>query len=229
MPWFLQPAVPEFFEWLNPRLSSVRVLNVECCAVLLNKGWDPPGCRWVWPARATLAPPPPTDGAAPLCAVRLVAQPANPPINAQSWLSNMAVYYQNLTALCLKGFDVLVLPVMPQLQVLMYGHRSVVLSPDLLESVVCQPRIVSLQLSGQWSKVSKPGCIERLQGMMHLGSVRFECYFLKDFTLTEHVALPEALAGERALLSDSEGSRPKVLHLEPAHLPLSEDPLHPVA
>ena len=187
MPGFLQPAVPEFFEWLNARLSSVRVLNVECRTVLKD-----PGCRWVWPARAKLAPPPPTHGTAALCAVRLVA--GCPQIKAQSWLSNVAVYYQNLTALCLRVY-VLVLPVMPQLQVLVYGYRSVGLSPDLLESVACQPRLLSLQLLGQWSDTIQPGCIKRLQDMTHLAFVRFDCFSLKDLSFTEHVALPEALAG----------------------------------
>lgn len=149
-PGHMQPAVPAFFQWLNARLSNVRVLNVECCVVF---SIEPGKSRWAWnngPRMARLAPPPVIDGAAPLCAVRLVARPAFTGINAQSWLSSVASCYQQLTALCLTGFTVLVLPVIPQLRVLIYGCAEHTLSHSLLESVACQPRLMSLQLIGKW-------------------------------------------------------------------------------
>lgn len=195
-PGDLQPAVPAFFLWLNLRLCNVRVLNVECtCAMVFR---DPQG-RWVWPDRATLAAPPPTGAAAPLCAVRLVAQPAYPPIKAQSWLSSVAGSNQHLTALCLKGFTVRALPVMPQLQVLVYGYGSRKLSRNLLESVACLPRLVSLQLLGYWpADGSEP--VLRLQDMIRLRFVRLDLKGLRDFSFVEHVTLPERCAVSLAVI-----------------------------
>ena len=188
----LQPAAPTFFQWLNSRLSSVRVLNVECSARFFRQGGFP-GPAWALPLRARLAPPPPTDGAAPLCAVRLVALPHCHFIDAQSWLSSVAVYYQQLTALCLKGIDVNLLPVMPQLQVLMYGYAGCELTHSLLESAACQPRLVSLQLLEAWPKGWGPGSVLRPHDMMRLVFLRLDLHYLtaKNFTFAENVALPE--------------------------------------
>ena len=189
----MQPAAPAFFQWLNSRLSSVRVLNVECCAKFFSQGGFP-GPAWAWPARARLAPPPPPDGAAPLCAVRLVAPPACPAIEVLSWLSSVAAHYQQLTALCLKGFDIHMLPVMPQLQVLVYeqklGHA---LTHSLLESAACQPRLVSLQLLGAWPKGVGSGYVLRPHDMSRLVFLRLDLHSLtyKNFSFAAHADLPE--------------------------------------
>ena len=72
----LQPAVLAFFKWLNTRLSSVRVLNVECRVT--SSSWR---CHWAWPRSFDVPRPqqrtlPSTAGAARLRAIRLVvAQP----------------------------------------------------------------------------------------------------------------------------------------------------------
>ena len=192
-PGDLQPAVPAFFLWLSTRLCNVRVLNVECIAMPLRaRDWDP-GCRWVWPAWARLAapPPPPADKAAPLCAVRLVAHMASIPINAESWLSSVAMHYQHLTALCLEGFVVRVLPVMPQLQVLIYGHGSRLLKRDLLGSVACQRRLVSLHLLGRWPETVDSAPVLRLQDLAHLMFVRLDLKCLENSSCLGDIALPE--------------------------------------
>ena len=207
IPVYLQPAVPAFFQWLNARLSSVRVLNVECNLVFYIQ---PGESRWAWPFQARLAPPPVIDGAAPLCAVRLVALPAYTGINAQSWLSSVAACYQQLTALCLRGFNVLVLPVMPQLQVLIYGYAEHTLSPSLLESVACQPRLMSLQLIGKWpDRLLPPTVVEAAKGvrvvsssLLRVGDIT-RLVFLRldvtEFYSAERMALPMRCSGALTL------------------------------
>ena len=207
-PVYLQPAVPPFFQWLNARLSSVRVLNVECNLVYFIQ---PGESRWAWPFRARLAPPPVIDGAAPLCAVRLVALPAYTGINAQSWLSSVASCYQQLTALCLRGFNVLVLPVIPQLRVLIYGYAEHMLNHSLLESVACQPRLMSLQLIGKWPHPQVlphgiegaiegvrvvSGSILRVRDITRLVFLRLD---VTDFSCAERMALPMRCSGALTL------------------------------
>ena len=210
-PGDVQAAVPAFFLWLSPRLASVRVLNVECRVVTSTSNWDH-GSRWVWPARARLAPPPPTDGAAPLCAVRLVMQPAHYSVNAQSWLSSVAAYYQQLTALCLRGFDVLVLPVMPQLRVLVFGKSTVPLSQDLLESMACQPSLVSLQLIGRLIDKSSPACLEPLRALARLTFLRLDLSLLKDISFFQHMALPKCCSAALHLADPAVSFSRRTLH-----------------
>ena len=174
----LQPAVPAFFKWLNTRLSSVRVLNVECRVV--TSPWR--GCRWAWPSGARLVCPPSTDCAPRLCAARLVVAQADDHhcINVQPWLNRVASNHQQLTALCLKGFSVRALPVMPQLQVLVYGCVSHKLDRSLLDSIACQPRLVSLQLLGSWPRGVVCGSVLRLEDMTRLTRLRLDVADLRS-------------------------------------------------
>ena len=161
-------------------------------------------CFWLKRAQERLAPPPAPDGAAPLCAVRLVrlvTPPAQLPINAQSWLSSVAAYYQQLTALCLRGFDVRVLPVMTQLRVLVFGNPSVTLRQALLESVVCQPRLVSLQLFGRLTENSECTCLRRLQGIARLCFVHLDLFLLKNTSFIQCMALPECCSAALTLVN----------------------------
>ena len=170
--------MPAFFQWLNTRLSSVRVLNVECRVLTSPRARRRRArCRWAWPSGASLVPPPSTDGAARLCATRLVVLPAaddHQCINVQPWLGSVARNCQQLTALCLKGFSVRALPVMPQLEVLVYGCISHRLTPGLLDSVARQPRLVSLQLIGKWPEGVVCGSVLRLEDMTRLMCLRLD-------------------------------------------------------
>ena len=162
----LQPAVPEFFHWLNMRLSSVRVLNVECRVLTSPRR----GCHWAWPSGARLVRPSSTDCAPRLCAARLVVAQADNShcIIVQPWLNRVARNHQQLIALCLKGFSVRALPVMPQLEVLVYGCVSHRLDRSLLDSIACQPRLVSLQLLGKWPRGVVCGSLLRLEDLTRL-------------------------------------------------------------
>ena len=174
----LQPAVPAFFQWLNTRLSSVRVLNAEC-RVLTSPRHD---CHWAWPSGARLVRPPSTDCAPRLCAARLVVAQADKHhcIYVQPWLNRVARSHQQLTALCLKGFSVRALPVMPQLQVLVYGYVSHRLDRSLLDSIACQPRLVSLQLLGKWPRGVVCGSVLRLEDMTRLTRLRLDVTDLRS-------------------------------------------------
>ena len=216
--------MPAFFRWLDACLSSVRVLNVECYVVDLI---EPIERRWVWPLQDRLEAPPVIDGAAPLCAVRLVALPASTGINAQSWLSSVASCYQQLTALCLKGFFVFVLPVIPQLRVLVYGCAEHTLSYSLLESVACQPRLMSLQLIGRWPGGAGggyrmvSGTTFRVRYMMRLVFLRLD---VTDFSFAEGMALPMRCSGALTLTNPAVDIFP----VEPARVHLTAQHLHSV-
>ena len=204
VPDLLKAAVPAFFRWLDSRLSGVRVLNVECHAES-----DEYTGRWVWPHGAGLAPRHAQDGAELLRAIRLVVLPTPCPafhgIAVQHWLRSIAPY-QRLTALCLKGFTVPELPVMPQFQVLMYGDAAAMLSQDLLESVARQPRLVSLQLSGQLTERLSLACLKRLRDMTRLRVARLDLPPLKDVSFAEHIALPERCS-VALMMRDPSGKR----------------------
>ena len=80
---------------------------------------------------------------------------------------------------------------MPQLQLLQYGHGSHLLKRDLLGSVACQPRLVSLHLLGRWPEAVDSAPVLRLQDMAHLLFVRLDLECLENSSCLRDIALPD--------------------------------------
>ena len=72
------------------------------------------------------------------------------------------------------------LPFMPQLEVLVYGCISHRLTPSLLDSVACQPRLVSLQLIGKWPEGVVCRSVLRLEDMTRLTRLRLDVAELRS-------------------------------------------------